>query len=163
MSRTTGFTGREHTPETKAKMSASHRRRYEDPAERAKSGASMRGRKHSAETKAKMSAALRRRYEDPAAREKTGAASRGELGYWWKGTDVKYRAAHMRPRKVLLGEPCAHADETCKGRLEVAFRHDTPPEHVKTDPRGFPYSTRTEDYMSLCASHHRRYDLQEVV
>lgn len=176
------FTGRKHTPETKAKMAVAARRRYEDPAEREKTAESLRGelnpnwgRTPSDETRAKLSAAVRLRYEDPAARAKVSAASRGrkhtaetkakmsvaqrgELNGNWKGDDICSTNAHYRHRKVLP-KVCARADGTCKGRIEAAFNHDTPAEFVRVDPAtGSPYSIRPEDYMALCHSHHVRYD-----
>ncbi len=77
----------------------------------------------------------------------------------WKGKDIRYSAAHYRANLGLPME-CAHADETCKGMLEVAFRHTAPPELVRDDdPRGLYYVGAVEDgYMRLCRSHHRRYD-----
>jgi hypothetical protein len=54
------------------------------------------------------------------------------------------------------------ADATCKGRLEVAFRHDAPFEFVRTDPdSGFRFYVGPDSavgYQRLCASHHFRYD-----
>ena len=124
MSRSSGFTGKKHTFETTAKMSAAHK-----------------GVPKSAEHKAKIA-----------------AAQHGGRSHLWKGDDIGYDAAHLRHRKVLP-RVCAHADETCKGPLHIAFRHGTPAEYVKIDPRsGRPYSLRVEDYTRLCASHHSRYD-----
>lgn len=143
---------RYENPAERVKTGVAARRRFEDPAERAKIGAANKGRTPSAETRAKLSAANRRRYENPAAREKTAAAR-------WQGDDIGYDAAHVRARKALAGQPCSHADHTCKSRLEVALRHDTPAKYVKVDaPTGRRYSPRPEDYMRLCQSHHARYD-----
>ena len=110
------------------------------------------GYKQSVEHKAKLAAAKRQRYEDPAERAKTAGALNGR----WLGDDVGSDAAHRRHRKVLPRE-CAHVDDTCKGPIQCAFDHDTPSQFVKVHPDG-PYSTRSEDYMPLCASHHARYD-----
>ena len=117
------------------------------------------GFKHTAETRAKMSAAAMGHTFSDETRAKMSAAKRGELGSNWKGDNAGYVAAHERARKVLAGQPCAHADDTCEGRLEAAFNHDTLPEFVKVDAHsGFPYSPRPEDYLPLCKSHHGRYD-----
>jgi hypothetical protein len=80
--------------ETRVKLSAARRKRYEDPAEREKTSAQQRKRqedplereRHSVvlrkhyedhpETRAKLSASHRRRYENPLEREKTAAANR---------------------------------------------------------------------------------------
>lgn len=139
---------------------------------KAKLSAALRGRIPSEETKAKLSAAARRRYQDPAEREKLSLLKRcelnpnwgrgGELNPSWRGDDIGSAAAHKRHRKALADQPCAHADETCKGRMEVSFNHDTPVEFVKIDPDG-PYSPRTEDYVRLCQSHHYRYDNEVIV
>ena len=64
--------------------------------------------------------------------------------------------------KKLLPSICALLDETCKGRLEVAFRgHDTPLEfwlYHEGKGRTVPYSTKPEHYWRLCRSHHVRLD-----
>ena len=136
-----GQRGRRHSDETKAKMAAAGRRRYEDPAERAKIGAVHKGVPKSPQTRARMS-----------------AATQGEGNSQWRGDAIGYDAAHKRAKRVLPAA-CAHADKTCKGILEVAFKHDTHTEFVKIDPAtGYRYSPRPEDYMRLCASHHRLYD-----
>lgn len=95
----------------------------------------------------------------PEVRAKIAAAA-------YRGTKIGYHAAHKRADKVLPRE-CAMADDTCKGRPELAFRHDAPAEFVR------PYTGRLEQYqgrlyyvgpdsadgyMRLCSSHHQRYD-----
>lgn len=70
-----------------------------------------------------------------------------------------YGGAHQRHRKALAHLPCAHADESCKGRIHCALRAETSPERLTYNAANKCwYSPRTEDYMPLCASHHRRYD-----
>ena len=91
-----------------------------------------------------------------------GRDSGGELSSAWKGDIVGYNTAHYRARKALAGRTCAQEDETCSGRLEVAFNNDTPAEFIKNDPATDSlFSTRSEDYLRLCTSHHRRYDREE--
>ena len=134
-------TGQSVSAETRAKVSAAVRRRYEDPAEREKQSAAGMGHPVSAETRAKI-----------------GAAQLGDRNRNWKGDDAGYVAHHLRHRKVLP-RVCAHADDSCNGPLQAAFNHDTPPEFVKVDPgSGLLYSQRPEDYLRLCQSHHKRYD-----
>lgn len=73
--------------------------------------------------------------------------------------DVTYTAVHRRLKSVLP-QLCAVADDTCKGRVESAFRHDAAPsKHRRYDTamRRW-YSVRVEDYVPLCRSHHIRYD-----
>lgn len=71
-----------------------------------------------------------------------------------------YGGAHQRHRKALVGLPCAHADESCKGRLHSALRAEVPETSLTYDaPSKCWYSPNSEDYMPLCASHHRRYDV----
>lgn len=81
----------------------------------------------------------------------------GELSHRWIGDDAGYGPMHYRARKLLIGQPCAHEDETCKGRLEVVFNHNTFKEFVRVDVRG-TFSTQVRDYLMMCTSHHRRYD-----
>ena len=83
----------------------------------------------------------------------------GERHSGWRGDECSYNAAHNRAIHAHTGEPCSRKDGTCKGRLEVAFKHETPPEMTRIDPRtGCKYSPRPEHYMVLCRSHHTRYD-----
>ena len=153
--------GRSLLPEHKANISAAGLRRYEDPAEREKTAAAQRLRCKDPVERAKRSVAQRLRMADPAARAKIAAANRGERSHRWKGDDVGYFGAHYRHQRALAGQPCAHADENCGGRLECALRYDTPAELVKVDEADRRYSTRVEDYIRLCRSHHERYDIEE--
>lgn len=88
------------------------------------------------------------------------AVQRGELNAAWTAERVGYFGAHNRHRKALAGLPCACADDSCKGPLQSALKHDTPLDRlvgcVKTRMYFSPWS---EDYMVLCQSHHRRYDM----
>lgn len=93
----------------------------------------------------------------PEHRARIAAAKRGERNQNWQGDNIGYRGAHNRVARALAGQPCAHADDTCHGRMEIALRHDTPSEFVKLDPAGC-YSPRVEHYLRLCHSHHVRYD-----
>lgn len=79
-------------------------------------------------------------------------------------TKIGYSAAHLRADKVLPQE-CATADETCCGRLEIAFRHDAPAEFVRVSTGNRPGRlyyvgpNPADGYMRLCCSHHKRMDL----
>lgn len=82
------------------------------------------------------------------------------------GDSVGYMTAHEHHRPLFAGDPCTHADDTCKGPLVIAFNHDTPVEftliETQGDHAGYRYSNRSEDYFVLCLSHHMRYDNAEV-
>jgi hypothetical protein len=72
-----------------------------------------------------------------------------------------YNAVHIRARKLLLGNLCAHSDETCKGATTSALSHETPTDRIRTqDERGraILWSPIETDYIPLCISHHWRYD-----
>lgn len=122
---------------------------------------SKRGKPRDAETRAKISASLTGRTDPPDVRAKKVAnAQRGSSSPVWVGTAASYNTVHNRAR-LVLPQSCAHADSTCEGILEVAFRHDLPPELVRTSPRGHDYYIGEDvaaGYMRLCRSHHRRYD-----
>ena len=78
----------------------------------------------------------------------------------YRGTEISYGGAHDRASKVLPKE-CEQADETCKGRLEAAFRPDAPKEFTRSDSRGRLYyvgPNPMDGYSRLCASHHKRCD-----
>jgi hypothetical protein len=72
---------------------------------------------------------------------------------------ITLSAAHYRARKVLPNS-CTLADETCKGRLEVALRKDAPPGMLRVESglRYFIGDEPLDGYIRLCTSHHRRYD-----
>jgi hypothetical protein len=105
-----------------------------------------------AEHKAKIGAAQRGR-----PRPQTTGAKNG----WWAGDRVGYDGVHKRFARSLP-EVCAHEDGTCSGRLEVALRHEAPPEHLLGvaygQRKGKFYSRHEQDYLRLCKSHHVRYD-----
>jgi hypothetical protein len=99
---------------------------------------------------------------------KIGAAQRGrprpqttgEGNGYFAGDRVGYDGAHKR-LSGRLPQECAFADETCRGRIESALRHETPPERLVGAVgrhHGAHFSLHEEDYMSLCQNHHIRYD-----
>jgi hypothetical protein len=70
-----------------------------------------------------------------------------------------YGAIHVRARRAFVGMPCALADNSCAGRIEMALRVDIPTRLLTTSPEGSPYypGFNTEDaYRPLCRSHHAR-------
>ena len=86
--------------------------------------------------------------------------ARGEANHVWVGDRAGYSAVHRRLH-VRLPKECAQADDTCRGRIESALRHETPPEYLVGavgDHPGLHFSFREEDYMPLCQYHHLRYD-----
>ena len=145
-----GTLGYKHTPAAREKMRQAHST-PEAKARDAVLGRKNLGRTLTDEHKAKIGAANLGSRHTPEAKAKMSAAR-------WKGDAIKYEAAHVRARKSLVDEPCAHADDTCKGVLQAAFKHDPPSEFVKQGPDERYYSARPEDYTPLCASHHKRYD-----
>ena len=119
------------------------------------------GKPRSEETKRKISEALAGR-KDPedVRRRKAESALRAEASPVWVGEEVSYNGAHNRAR-LVLPVACEHADDSCKGRLEVALRRDAPAGGVRVSRRGHRYyvGDARDGYMRLCISHHRRYDL----
>jgi len=114
-----------------------------------------------AETRAKISASLKGRPKSAETRAKMSAAKMGHaptIGQW-KGEDVSYSGVHYRAA-LVLPTSCAYADDSCKGRLEIALRHDASAELIRDDDqRGWYYvGDPLDGYMRLCCSHHRRYD-----
>jgi hypothetical protein len=113
------------------------------------------------ETRAKISATTKGRSKSDETRARMSAAKMGHepsIGQW-KGENVGYSGVHYRAG-VALPTECARADDSCKGRLETALRHDAPAHLVRdNDPRGLYYVGDPADgYMRLCRSHHVRYD-----
>jgi len=53
-------------------------------------------------------------------------------------------------------------DNTCKGRLEFALRHDAPEDGIRRDLHGkrlkYFVGAFDDGYFVACASHHIRYD-----
>lgn len=83
----------------------------------------------------------------------------------------EYTAFHRRARKELANDPCAEADDSCRGPLQVSFRHDAPEEFVRWTLGGrvnrpwklIPYYVGVvrDGYVRMCISHHSRYDKEE--
>jgi hypothetical protein len=127
------------SPEVRAKISAAVKASdNHPPGWSEKISAALKGKKHSPSAVARMTATKR--------------ASNVEPNYF----DIHHWARHDLP----LG--CALADGSCLDRLEAAFRYDAPAEFVRTDELGRPYSIRVEDYWRLCATHHRRFDMEQA-
>ncbi len=80
-------------------------------------------------------------------------ARRGAKSHAWTGDAASYEAVHHR----LGGKrpPCTACGAT--QNLHWALNHQTC-STPQTSSRG-PYSTRREDYISLCARCHRKFDL----
>lgn len=159
--------GAHHSPEARERMAAAKRGKSLTPEHRRKLSEAAKGRVFTEEHRANISRAARRKYENPEEREKTRKSLQGrthlplDRNPNWAGDDVGYHGVHLRAKKSLEGLPCAHLDETCKGRLQIAFDHQTPAEYRRLHPQSScVYSTRVEDYFVLCQSHHRRYDFE---
>src|SRR5215204_1558230 len=106
--------GLSKSPETRQRISEAKRGKPRDEATRAKISASLTGRVDPQDVRAK----------------KKERAMRGATSPTWVGEAVSYNGAHNRAR-LTLPAVCAMADQTCKGRLEVALRHDAPSELVR--------------------------------
>lgn len=90
-------------------------------------------------------------------RDKIAVAQTAERGFQWRGDQVGYSGAHKRHRAALPME-CNCCGAT-SGRLDVALRHDAPPDRLVWSPqRERYYSVSTEDYLRLCRSCHLCYD-----
>jgi hypothetical protein len=154
------------TPEHRAAISKGLRKAISDgltksPETREKIAAAKRGKPRDQATRSKISATLTGRKDDPETRtKKQERALRGSTSPTWVGESISYNGAHNRAR-LTLPTYCNLADETCKGPLEVALRHDVPVERTRISPRGHRYffgENSTDGYQRLCRSHHRRYD-----
>jgi hypothetical protein len=92
---------------------------------------------------------------NPMRRPEVAAKLTGENHGRWVGDDIGYGGMHERLRAALRGKPCAHADGSCAGPVHSALIRGCA---TRRSPEGLRYSTRIEDYMPLCESHHVRYD-----
>jgi hypothetical protein len=79
------MTGRKHTPETKAKMSAMRKKYYENPINREKNSLINKGRKFGPEVRMKMSLAHKGKIPSLASRAKRSASLSGEKNHQWMG------------------------------------------------------------------------------
>ena len=83
----------------------------------------------------------------PTTRGNRGPRPTGADSHLWHGDAITVSGLHIRlrrERRRAAGQPCTHADETCKGIVEWA--------NISQEYRN------TADFMPLCRSHHRRYD-----
>lgn len=112
----------------------------------------------SAEHHARLTARFRGKKHPPGCGHCARASGPGSWN--WHGDSVTYPGSHQRHRKAIAGLPCAHADESCKGPIHAALRHETPVSRLLVDLKTrIVYTPDSEDYMPLCASHHQRYDV----
>ena len=146
------LTGTKRSPETRARMSAAQKGRIITPEHAGRIAAALRGKTIPAEVRAKISAAHLGRAKSAETRARMSGPRRGE--------EIGYSAAHWRATRELP-RICETTDDTCRGRLDVAFRHDAPSDLVKIDANfGIPYYAGhwRDGYLRLCRSHHVRYD-----
>jgi hypothetical protein len=138
-------------PEARANQSAAQKRRWADPEQRRKMIAALEN-SQSPEARARLSAAARQRFT-PEYRAQHSAVQRAR-----NGDGFSYGGAHQR---VYFDRGPA-TDQACvicgRPASEWAFNHDTPAEFVKVDDRGRRYATRSEWYLAMDRSCHRRYD-----
>ncbi len=69
---------------------------------------------------------------------------------------MSYGQAHRLHRAALAGRGCEHC-----GQLEVALRHDTPPDRLLVGTgryAGLLFTTDSDFMIRLCSHHHRLYD-----
>jgi len=66
-----------------------------------------------------------------------------------------YRAMHVRARKHLEGQSCAHCGNP---EIVAALRHDSTPVARRLSPEGLLYSLNLDDYFPLCRLCHARHD-----
>jgi hypothetical protein len=134
--------GHEVSAETRAKISAALRRRYQDdPSLVANMSAYRRGRKLTPEHRQKIAVGV----------------GRGEECATWKGDDACYEAIHQRLGR-LLGAAKEHVCVDCgKQACHWSLKHDAQ-QVIYDKRRGSPYSTNPDDYEPRCVSDHIRYD-----
>lgn len=164
---------RRHSAETRAKLSAAAKRRYEDPEERRKASearkgiprppevvarvsAALTGRKLSPEHRARLSEIRTGREVTPAMRAQYDALS-GEGHHAWKGEGASHAALHQwlaaHFAKTGVCEDCGRPVGTDRrSGTEWAFlRH---PE---------PHTRHRDDYKELCKRCHRRMDHEDRI
>lgn len=117
----------------------------------------LKGFKHNKETKLKISLSSKGKKKKPFTEEhikniKIGRKNQiGDKVGVWKGNDVSYYGLHQWVRRWLgKANKCEFKDETCKGRFEWA----------NIDGK---YNRDLNDFISLCKSHHTRYDYEKKI
>lgn len=128
---------------------------------------SHRGKKHTPEERAKIAASVSkakkgvprpdmRGNRNPMRRPEIAAKRRGPGNGRYKATP-SYGGAHDRI-DYQRGKPAEHSCEVCgKPAAHWALSHETP--LIEIDGRGRRYSLDVMDYIAMCVSCHRRYDM----
>ena len=108
----------------------------------------LKGKPRSEETKRKISEALIGKKFTEERKMKMSEKKIGDNHWNWKGGIAGYVSTHNRVQK-LLGKPkyCEHCKQKDKKKYEWANKDHT-------------YSLKAEDYIRLCTSCHRKYDVK---
>ena len=104
-------------------------------------------------------------YGDPQLIAKPGYAHpKGSKNPKWAGDDVTYSTLHQRLRRYR-GSPtkCGHCGVTGRHQWALDWDKDPKVRYEDVKRRGkvdrLPYSSNLQDYIALCRSCHRRFDL----
>ena len=99
-----------------------------------------------------------RRHSDPNAftPQRDRALPRGEDNHNWKGDEITYATAHDRVRR-WRGPASECVLCSSSGPYQWAFDRENAKKRLVEN--GMPYSPDVNDYISLCVSCHRLYDL----
>lgn len=85
-------------------------------------------------------------------------AVRGERHPFWAGSEVEYKAAHLRVKRAR-GVAKRYKCECGAQAQHWAYDHEDPAE--LTDPRGLRYSGDPSRYQPMCAPCHSEFDRME--
>lgn len=84
---------------------------------------------------------------------------RGKDNVNWKGDEISYFTAHDRLRRWRgPASECVHCSSS--GPYQWAYDREKAKKRLVED--GMPYSPDVNDYIPLCVSCHKRYDLSHV-
>ena len=86
----------------------------------------------------------------------THAGRRGDSNHRWLGDLVGYDGAHERVKDALIGQPCLHCRSERNVQSALIHGHGS----LYSERVRCWYSTDPHDYIPLCASCHKRYDLE---
>jgi len=110
-----------------------------------------------------MHAARVRRHGDPHAvtHQRDRNLPRGEAHHSWTGTDLSYKAAHMRV-KAKHGPASDHACVDCGAQARHwSFDHADPDARITDDGR--PFSADPDHYLPRCVSCHKKHDCAVLI
>lgn len=108
-----------------------------------------------------MHAARIRRHGDPdtCIPQRDRNFPRGEANHNWKGEDISYHTAHDRLRRWRgPASECVRCSSS--GPYQWAYDRENAKKRLVED--GMPYSPDVNDYMPLCVSCHKFFDLSMI-